>query len=242
MRLAAILLIAACGTATAAPMTQVASPGGSACEWIAVSEVDVSWSQELMSDGGWALASQFASDYPFHALMADDFLCCDGRPLVAVEWWGAYWNPGAPPYAADFVIRFYENDAGSRFPRPGALLYQQECGAYSEELLPDQSWWYRYYCELPVPFAQEQGQTYWLSIQALYPWYEGGQWGWGECVPGDYWGAEAVQIFDVMGVPDWEPISSQDPYEHRECAFVLYKDVINPVRPSSWSMIKGMYR
>lgn len=242
MRLAVVFLLAACGVASAAPMAQIASPGGAEYEWTAVNEVDVAWSQGLNEDGGWALASQFAADYPFHAETADDFACSDGRPIVAIEWWGAYWNPGAPPYAASFIVRFYANDAGSRFPRPGELLHVQECTDYSEELIPEQAWWYRYYCELEEPFLQEEGVIYWVSVQAVYPWYEGGQWGWGECVPEDHFGSEAVRVFDAMGMDEWEPVSASDPYLERECAFVLYKDVINPVQPSSWTAIKGLYR
>ncbi len=242
MRLAVVILLAACSVASAAPMAQVASPEGAQYEWSPVTEVDVTWSQDLLEDGGWALASQLATDYPFSAETADDFLCSDWRPIVAVEWWGAYWNPGAPPYADRFIIRFYANDEGARFPRPGALLHVQDCTVYTEDLLPEQSWWYRYYCELDEPFPQEEGGTYWVSIQAVYPWYEGGQWGWGECVADDYFGGEGVQVFDAMGVDEWAPLSALDPYVERECAFVLYKDQISPVRDSSWSAIKGLYR
>ncbi len=242
MRLAVVFLLAACSVASAAPMAQVASPGGAQYEWSPALEVDVAWSQELMEDGGWALASQLAADYPFHAETADDFVSSDGRPVVAVEWWGAYWNPGAPPYAGDFIVRFYANDPGARFPVPGALLLEQECVDYTEELLPGQSWWYHYYCELDQPFLGETGCTYWVSIQAVYPWYEGGQWGWGECVADDQCGGEAVLIFDAMGVDEWEPLSASDPYLERGCAFVLYSDQMNPVASSSWSAIKGLFR
>ncbi len=242
MRLVILLLLITAGVAAAAPVAQVASPDGPNYEWAAANGVEVVWAQELKEDGGWALASQYAADYPFHAETADDFTCSNGRPVAAVEWWGAYWNPGAPPHADRFVVRFYENDPGSRFPRPGAMVYEEECLAFVEELLPDQSWWYHYYCELAAPFAQQSGQTYWLSIQAVYPWYEGGQWGWGECVAEDYWSGEAVYVFDALGVPDWSPISSSDPYEHRECAFVLYADQFSATEASSWSGIKAMFR
>ena len=64
----------------------------------------------------------------------------------------------------------------------------------------------------------------------------------GECLTEDNWGGEAVYIFDVLGITDWAPISSSDPYEHRECAFVLYVDAFNATEPSSWSVVKAMYR
>jgi len=242
MRLAIALLAAAASVAGAAPVAQVASTGDVLYEWTAVGEVDVAWDQQLQEDGGWVLASQLASDYPFYAEAADDFVCADGGAIVAVEWWGAYWNPGAPPHADGFVVRVYENDAGARFPVPGDVVFEQTCLTYTEELLADQSWWYRYYCELEPAFGPEEGVTYWLSVQALYPWYEGGQWGWGECVSEDYWGGEAVYVFDALGVTDWAPVSSSDPYEHRECAFVLYQNITSPVAESSWTCIKGLFR
>jgi hypothetical protein len=121
-------------------------------------------------------------------------------------------------------------------------LHEVECAAFVEELLPDQTWWYHYYAELPVYFEPVAGATYWLSIQALYPWYEGGQWGWGECLPDDYWGAEAVNVFDALGVTEWTPYSCDDPYEHRECAFALYAEEISATEDSSWGNIKAMYR
>ncbi|MFH1689827.1 MAG: hypothetical protein ABIE42_06260 [Candidatus Eisenbacteria bacterium] len=242
MRLAILLLLVWAGVAVAVPVNQVASPMMPKYEWQPMNGVMPVWTQELMDDGGWALASQYAADYPFYAETADDFSLSDGRPVVAVEWWGAYWNPGAPPYAANFVVRFYESDPGNKFAQPGALLYEHECAAYVEELLPEQTWWYRYYCDLAEPFAQVPGETYWVSIQAMYPWYEGGQWGWGECVAEDYWSDEAVYVFDALGVPAWAPISTSDPYVHRECAFVLYVDNFNPVEPASWSVVKAMFR
>ena len=55
-------------------------------------------------------------------------------------------------------------------------------------------------------------------------------------------GAEAVFVFDAIGVPAWTPISASDPFEHRECAFVLYVDNFNPVEPASWSVVKALYR
>ncbi|MBD3348115.1 MAG: hypothetical protein GF400_02830 [Candidatus Eisenbacteria bacterium] len=242
MRLAILLVFVLAVAASAAPVAEVAAPAGAGCEWVAVKGIDVAWSQELLQDGGWAIASQLASDYPFYAEAADDFLCGDGRPVVAVEWWGAYWNPGAPPYADGFVVRFYANDTGGGLPKPGELLFEQTCFDFVEEVLPDQTWWYHYYCALDPPFEQAAGETYWLSVQAVYPWYEGGQWGWGECVSGDYWGGEAVYVFDALGIDEWAPVSSSDPYEHRECAFVLYKDEISPVEQASWTRIKGLFR
>lgn len=242
MKTAILLLFVVATVASATPVAQVNVPVEVPYEWTPVGEVDVAWSQGLQEDGGWALASQLASDYPFYAETADDFVCGDGSAVVAVEWWGAYWNPGAPPYATRFVIRFYANDAGARFPQPGQLVYEQTIDDYTEDVLPGEGLWYRYYCELDPPLAQQEGETYWISIQAVYSWYEGGQWGWGECVVADYWGGEAVHVFDSLGVTEWTPYSCVEPYEHRECAFVLYKDVFNPVADASWTRVKRLFR
>jgi hypothetical protein len=40
---------------------------------------------------------------------ADDFPCNSPFAITAIEWWGSYWNPGEPPFADFFIIRFYTN-------------------------------------------------------------------------------------------------------------------------------------
>lgn len=205
--------------------------------WEPLTDVVVKWAQAPDPEGQ-ALASQLAADYPFDARSADDFLCEDGAPVVAVEWWGSYWNPGAPPYADHFVLRFYSDLEASPHNRPGQLLREEECFAYAEEA--DGSV-YHYSCTLDTPFEQEADSVYWLSVQAVHGFFSGSQWGWSECVSEDYWNSEATLVFPELGVPQWTAMSLATGAYH-ELAFVLYGNVVSPVETVGWSRIKAMFR
>jgi len=88
---------------------------------------------------------------------------------------------------------------------------------------------------------QEPGETYWISIQAVHLFFAGGQWGWKECLPEDYWNDEAVMVFPALGIPEWTPASLVIG-EYAELAFVLYGEVFNPVESTTWSNVKAMFR
>jgi hypothetical protein len=239
VRLVIALALAAVATAAwACPETHaVGEAGAPGLAWQPAKEAVVKWAQ-LPDPAGDHLASQYASDYPFDARAADDFLCVDGTPIVRVEWWGAYWNPGEPPYAEYFVIRIYSDVPGPPFGHPGDLLYEAGVAEFTEELDGDV---YRYEAPLMTPFEQEAGETYWISIQAVHLFFTGGQWGWKECLPEDHWNAEAVMMFPELGVPDWTT-ASQVIGEYAELAFVLYGEVFNPVESTTWSSVKAMFR
>ena len=210
------------------------SPG---LTWEPAKEGIVKWAQ-LPDPEGNALASQYAADYPFDARSADDFFCSDGTPIVEVEWWGDYWNPGEPPYAEYFVIRFYSDVPGPPYSHPGDLLYEEDCLVYTED--PDGTI-YHYTQELALPFEQEAGEICWISIQAVHLFFTGSQWGWIECLPDDYWNDEAVMVFPELGIPEWTPMTLATG-EYAELAFVLYGEVFNPVESETWSSVKAMFR
>ena len=239
MRLAIVLaLLVAASVAWADPETHAVSGSGSpGPAWEPAKDVVVKWAQ-LPDLTGDFLASQYAADYPFDAKAADDFLCVDGVPIAAVEWWGDYWNPGEPPYADYFVIRFYSGLNGPPFGHPGELLYEQSCLVYSEDPEGDG---YHYLQELALPFEQEAGEVYWISIQAVHLFFTGGQWGWFECLSEDYWNDEAVMVFPQLGIPEWTT-ASLVVGEYAELAFALYSELMNPVESTTWSSVKAMFR
>jgi hypothetical protein len=205
--------------------------------WEPVKQAVVKWAQ-LPDPEGNVLASQYASDYPFDARSADDFYCEDGDPISAIEWWGGYWNPGEPPYADYFVIRFYADVPGPPFSHPGDLLYEESCLAYAE----DPEWtMYHYYQEFPLPFDQQAGNTYWVSVQAVYGFFTGGQWGWAECLADHYWNDEAVLVFPELGIPEWTPMTAATG-EYAELAFALYADGFSALEGTSWSRVKALFR
>jgi hypothetical protein len=240
MRLAIVLAVVLVASVAFAAPTAVgpASNGTGTFEYESTREIK--WEQ-LPLIGGTAVASQYDPVYPFYAESADDFLCEDGTPITAVEWWGQYWNPGyviSPDY---FVIRFYDDVPAPPFSHPGNLLYEEYCYDYNEEYdaYYDQ---YHYFQDLIVPFEQQPGLIYWVSFQPVLVFSGGSQWGWCECDPFYYWQDCGVMDFALLGIPRWTPFT--DPLvfgEHRELAFVLHGPA-SPVESSSWGEIKALFR
>ncbi len=177
---------------------------------------------------------------------ADDFPYNDSQPIGAVEWWGGYWNCDDPPILADcFVIRFYSDADGGSVSLPGELLYEEQCYAYTETYLwggpSPTAYFYNYYCELTPQFAPLPGATYWLSIQAVYPFYDGGQWGrrrsrthWGDFM--------AFKSLYFCGDEEWHE-SFEAFGDGYDLAFGLYAgEQACPVEETTWTSIKAMYR
>ena len=92
-----------------------------------------------------------------------------------------------------------------------------------------------------LPFEQEAGEIYWISIQAVHLFFTGSQWGWTECLSDHYWNDEAVMVFPELGIPDWTPMTLATG-EYAELAFVLYGQAFSPVESKTWSTVKAMFR
>jgi hypothetical protein len=63
------------------------------------------WEQHPLP-GGASVSSQLDPYWIMDSECADDFLCMDGVPIAAIEWWGNYFNGGQVP-PEYFIIRFY---------------------------------------------------------------------------------------------------------------------------------------
>lgn len=228
----ALVLVATVAWAVPETQSPVAIPGsGTPLMWDGERDMVIKWEQ-LPLVGGNAFASQYAANYPFYAESADDFMCLDGIPIVAVEWWGTYWNPGPDPFAYAFQIRFYENDPGPPSYPIDPPIYEEICYVFTEEW-DDYYGQYHYYQLLDVPFDQVEGHIYWVSFVAYldYP----PQWGW--CQAELQWEDCAVQDFEVLGVPRWTLI---DPCT--DLAFRLWGEDVSPVESTTWGNIKALYR
>jgi hypothetical protein len=223
----ALVLVASVAFAGLEPSSP-SSVAGSGSEFAPRTDYVLKWLQ-LPLVGGNAYASQLDVCYPFYAECSDDFLCSDPSPITAIDWWGLYWNPGAPPFADHFVIRFYTNNPGPP-STPANLLYEEECTVYTEEW---DSYYgqYHYFQELTVPFPQEPGHIYWISIQSVFCYPP--QWGW--CGAAEQWQDFAVQDFALVGIPRWTPLDV-------DLAFSLYTTVPTGVDESSWGSIKALFR
>jgi hypothetical protein len=186
------------------------------------------WSQ-LPDVNGNLLSSYYNINQAVLYQCADDFYCADGAPIVSVQWWGVdmSWEIWY------FKVRFYANVSGPPFAHPGASLYEQTLSDFTAEDLPG-GWGTRYSVELPVPFEQEAGNTYWVSVVAHVD--EGhthaAEWYWFECVSTDCWGSTAVQR---TAATDWAPVEE-------DLAFVLTASEPSPVEEVGWSHIKAMFR
>ena len=152
----------------------------------------------------------------------DDFECTDPCPITSVEWWG-FFHYGAAPGDYAFRIRFC-TDAPGPPSHPGTVLYEETCTSWSEE--PYGSSFTHYTADLPVPFYQEPGNTYWIVIQAVYGdgWYfptTAGAWLWIECDDAYDWGDISVSRGPGAG----------DAWEHNGSghhAFVLHGSLPGP--------------
>lgn len=236
MRCAAILTVVMLGASMASASPRLATPGslgnhGGDPNWDPAKEVVVKWTQ-LPAVGGVGISSELTG---FETKCAEDFLCDNGAPIVAVEWWGVDWTGAAIDY---FIIRFYDDVPGSPYSHPGELLYEEECYAYTSEGVAGQPEEYYYYTGLPVAFDPEGGNTYWISIQAVHP---DDQWFWLECDASYYWNDEGVVRSEYFGFPDWVTVAEASGTT-REFSFVLYADVMSPVEAATWSSVKAMFR
>lgn len=104
----------------------------------------VKWSQLPRMDQ-WGY--DFSSETQVPSAVADDWQCNDARPVIAIRWWGSYWNTGNPYYPYDnsdhwgspavppgtvsgFNIRIYSDvPAGAGSPpwsHPGSRLLYDE--------------------------------------------------------------------------------------------------------------------
>lgn len=214
---------------------------GEAPEWQPAKEIVVKWTQ-LPDFEGSAVSSEWCDDIGLITDMADDFYCEDGDPVVALEWWSTHYNCSAdPPTPIDFfVVRFYA-DTGDCVP--GIALYDEAVYTWTEEYSAggNQVSQFHYTADLPTPFLQEAGNTYWIQIQAVHVRTGYCQWGWAQCLADYEYGCEAVLKSDYFGVPDWTELSALVGY-HFEPSFVIYGETYSPVENSTWSMVKSLYR
>lgn len=234
----ALAIVFAASTALASPVVHgPATPGSGTYQYEPTR--DIKWAQ-LPMIGGVAVSSQYDSEYPFYSECADDFLCGDDDPILAIEWWGDYWNgsPFPPDY---FIIRFYANASASPQGQPlDPALHEEVCYDYDQTYYPEYDQ-YRYFCEFQYPFFPEAGNIYWASVQAALVWPP--QWGWSECGGAYSWNEESVLDFALLGVTRWTPISMVPGITptRKDLAFVLHGP-FTPVEDSTWGNIKALYR
>jgi hypothetical protein len=243
MRLAiVILLVGIAAVAFGAPTKDFHGPTGAGRVWTPLPDPDlqVKWVQTPDPyPYGNGLSSQQDDCYPFLSQMADDFQCDETGPILAIEWWGTYWNPGPPPPAGYFFMIEFWTDNGLPYPdsHPLELIYQEPCYVFTEDYDEDYAQ-YHYVQYLENPFTQEEGNIYWLSIYAVFCYPP--QFGW--CTGEPHWADCANFKSEFFGFPDWT--SSELVWGIcYDMAFVLYGPYNpNPVEEKSWGTIKAMFQ
>jgi hypothetical protein len=216
--------------------------GGDPVEWQPTKDLMIKWMQLPDCDAS-AVSSEWCEDIGLITDLADDFPCDDPCPIVAIEWWGTWYNcavPVPPPPPIDFfIVRFYEYLPAPPFSRPGIVLYDEAIYFWEMEVDCD-PYDYHYWADLPVPFEQVPGNYYFIQIQCVHIRTDYCQWGWHQCHVDYEWNDESVLKSDYFGVPDWTPLSQLIGY-HFEPSFVLYCEANNPVEDTTWSRVTAIY-
>lgn len=240
MRFAIIVaLVCVAAAALGAPTIESPKYYGGGRVWVPLDDPDlnVKWVQTPVPyPYGNGLASQQDDCYPFFAQVADDFMCYESGPILAIEWWGTYWNPGYPPPAGTFfVIEFWTDNPGPP-SHPEQLIYQEPCYNFTEDYDVDYEQ-YHYVQYLENPFFQEEGNIYWLSVYAYFCYPP--QFGW--CTGEPPWNDCASFYAPFFGFDEWTTAEIVWGVCY-DMAFVLYGPSVSPVEDSSWGNIKAMFR
>ncbi len=117
--------------------------------------------------------------------MADDFIS-DGRPVVAVRWWGSYLGEAEQrptSFVGPFHIGFHLSTAREHpfsLPLNPPLVLHLDVTAQEEFVGTDAGGdsVYRYDAYLPLPFNEVAGTEYFIAID--WPGHFTGAWGWHE--------------------------------------------------------------
>jgi hypothetical protein len=157
-------------------------------------DLPVKWSQlpELIQPVTGGAQVWYGVDHPSHfmaVVMADDFIS-DGRPIVAVRWWGSYLQTGPAPYEppVGFVVPFDISFHLSTGTHPNSLPAAQPLGFYSAVLAQEHYTGYvdqaghpvfEYNAYLDPWFPEVAGQEYFLDIDLRSE----TQWGWHDAGP-----------------------------------------------------------
>ena len=172
----------------------------------------IKWSQLPDMYGG----LDFSTEIKVPSLVADDWLCRDGLPVMDIHWWGSYWIPPSgytyysdklpnavpPPGVVSLTLAIWSDvpqGPGVPFSHPGQQLWSHAATNFNETFYGKTEFGedvYQYFVRLPEEdwFLQEKETIYWLSIQANFP-NSSNQWGWHESKY--HWNDATVQ--DFMG-------------------------------------------
>jgi len=172
--------------------------------WADFIDLPVKWSQPPALEAG----LDYFSNHPSNITRADDFICDDPRPVVAVRWWGSYISqfdprPDQPGFWKPMDISFHLSDGG---PHPLSLPVNPYLSL--QTVLAQEVWTghfdaagepvYEYNAYLEEPFVQEVGEWYFMDIDDPFD----PDWGWHEAV------------FQQLDFQAWQSPNHVGPWAH----------------------------
>lgn len=192
----------------------------------------------------------------FGKWVADDWQCTESGPVTDIHIWGSWLDDLQDQYTTFSLAILADDRTNPDFSKPGAVLWNAAFlpGSYTYRLYATaneyffdpnigdvigsdtQAWQYNFYIS-DSPFVQEQGQIYWLAVQAIFT----------DTTKAFGWKSSDTTFFDravygdssAPGVPlnppdlkPWEPIASQYPHD---MAFV-----ITTPEPQAYGFLAGL--
>lgn len=118
--------------------------------------------------GHWHAHDYFDGIVVRQIIVADDWKC-EGGVVSDFHWWGEYEIVGSDLWG--FHLSIHPNDPFACLPIDPSIweanVPMSQITVTTDGQLPDGSPLYRYDYNLPTPFAQEPGQTYWFDVSAI---------------------------------------------------------------------------
>lgn len=188
-------------------------------------------------------------------VVADDFKCCDERPISDIHWWGSYlnWLEPVPPPPSVAPCCFHlglwtdvpAGDPQNPFPwsHPGVMFH--EWWVLREQLNerpvgvdfhPQYGYETCFAYDFLIPesawFYQPDAQaTYWLSIAAAYDVQPPPEHLWGWKTRRRHWNDDAVRIFAPLPPTIGQPFETGQPIEDAEGSWDMAFVLTTPIAP-----------
>lgn len=157
----------------------------SACSIAGHIDLPVKWSQlPEMGTAAYDLRAEHPIE-PGGQIVADDWMCNDPNPIIAVRWWGSYLNPQYEPTAQRYLPFEMSIHVGDTEPPPSStpgpldklFMVSAQEHWYGADANGINVYEYNVYIE---PYYQTMDQVYWLDIELDvgslgWPYYT---WGW----------------------------------------------------------------
>ena len=153
-----------------------------------MARIPAKWSQPIGRGTGAAVTGRDRiSDHTGNAIMADDFVS-DGRPIVAVRWWGSFAGEGPTSGAprpdgpsGPFDISFHRATGAHPASLPISPTLELHSGLFAWQTIEGDDgndYVYRYFAVLPTPFPESAGSEYFIDIDRPTLTSTGENWGW----------------------------------------------------------------